>query len=64
VLDESVKRVYVGTHDRANEERLRALFVGLDWVSVYDFSGRGTFETPWGRIMFEDGAQLWLNPRL
>lgn len=64
VLNESVRRVYVGTHDRANEERLRALFLELGWASVYDFPGGGTSETPWGHIMFEDGAQLWLNPNL
>ena len=64
VLDGSVRRVYVATHDRANEERLRTLFLELGWTSVYDFAGGGTSETPWGRIMFEDGAQLWLNPKL
>jgi FkbM family methyltransferase len=64
VLDECVKCVYVGTHDRANEERLRAQFAGLGWTSVYDFPGGGTAETAWGRIMFEDGVQLWLNPKL
>ena len=40
------------------------LFAGLDWTSVYDFRGDGESETPWGRMMFEDGAQLWLNPKL
>jgi FkbM family methyltransferase len=64
MLNTSVKRVYVGTHDRASEERLRRLFLGLGWASVYDFPGGGTSETPWGRIMFEDGVQLWLNPTL
>jgi FkbM family methyltransferase len=64
VLDERAKRVYVATHDRANEERLRALFAKLGWTSIYDFAGEETSETPWGRIMFEDGVQLWLNPKL
>jgi FkbM family methyltransferase len=64
VLNERVKRVYVATHNPANEDRLRALFLGLDWTRVYDFPGGGTSETPWGRMMFEDGVQLWLNPRL
>jgi FkbM family methyltransferase len=46
MLDERVKRAYVATHDRANDERLRALFTGLDWASVYDFPGGGESETP------------------
>jgi FkbM family methyltransferase len=62
VLGERVKRAYVATHDRASEERLRALFLELGWTCAYDFPGAGPAETPWGRIMFEDGAQLWLNP--
>jgi FkbM family methyltransferase len=64
VLDAAVKRVYVATHDRSNEERLRGLFGELGWSSVYDFPGEAASETPWGRILFEDGAQLWLNPKL
>jgi FkbM family methyltransferase len=64
VLNTRVRRVFVATHDRANEERLRALFAGLGWTSVYDFPAGGISETPWGRVMFEDGVQLWLNPGL
>jgi hypothetical protein len=62
-IDSKVRRVYVGTHNREVEARLRALFRGLGWTSVYDFPGGGTSETAWGRIMFEDGVQAWLNPR-
>jgi FkbM family methyltransferase len=62
VLDERVKRVFVATHDRANEERLRALFLELGWTCLFDFPGGGPAETPWGRMLFEDGVQLWLNP--
>jgi FkbM family methyltransferase len=63
-IDSKVRRVYVGTHNREVEARLRALFRGLGWTSIYDFPGGGTSETAWGRIMFEDGVQAWLNPRL
>ena len=59
-----MKRVFVATHDRASEERVRALFLGLGWASIYYFPGGGTSETPWGRMMFEDGVQLWLNEKL
>lgn len=64
VLDDRVKRVNAATHDPANEERLCALFLELGWASIHDFPGGGTSETPWGRMMFEDGVQLCLNPRL
>jgi FkbM family methyltransferase len=63
-LDALVKRAYVATHDRENEERLRVAFSDLGWESIYDFPGEGVSETRWGRVMFEDGVQLWLNPKL
>jgi hypothetical protein len=64
VLNERVRRVYVATHDRAVERRLRALFSQLGWERTYDFPGGGISDTPWGRIMFEDGVQLWVNAKL
>jgi FkbM family methyltransferase len=64
VLDAKVKRVYVATHDRENEERLRTLFAGLGWSCQFDYPGNGESETAWGRVMFEDGAQVWRNTRL
>ena len=63
-LTSKVKRVYVATHDPHNEERLRTLFGGLRWTSVYDYPAAEESETPWGRILFEDGAQVWVNPGL
>jgi FkbM family methyltransferase len=61
-IDSKVRRVYVGTHNREVEARLRAMFRRLGWTSVYDFPSGGASETAWGRIMFEDGVQAWLNP--
>jgi hypothetical protein len=61
-LRAKVTRIYVATHSRCNEERVRGLFGSLGWVSVYDFPGGGESKTPWGRIMFEDGVQVWRNP--
>ena len=40
-LTGKVKRMYVATHDRDNEERLRALFGRLGWTSVYDYPRAG-----------------------
>ena len=62
-LDAKVKRVYIATHDRENEDRVRAIFRSLGWDSVYDYPCTAESETPWGRIMFEDGAQVWRNKK-
>jgi FkbM family methyltransferase len=62
-LDVKVKRIYVATHDRKNEERVRALFRSLEWEPVYDYPCKAESATPWGRIMFEDGVQVWRNKR-
>lgn len=64
VLDAKVKRVCVGTHDVDNELRVRELFGGLGWECAYDYPSNGVSDTPWGRILFQDGVQVWVNPRL
>jgi FkbM family methyltransferase len=63
-LAAKVKRTCVGTHGPENEKRLRELFGGLGWRCAYDYPSNGISDTPWGRIMFEDGVQVWANPRL
>jgi len=63
-LDSKVRRIHIGTHTAEAESRLRALFGRLGWQCIYDFPAGGASETLWGRILFEDGAQTWLNPRL
>lgn len=64
VLAAKVKRVCVGTHGHDNEARVRKLFGGLGWRCDYDYPGNGVADTPWGRILFEDGVQIWVDPRL
>ncbi len=63
-LDSKVRRVFVGTHNPGVEVRLRGLFQELGWISVYDFPGGSASDTRWDWIMFEDGAQTWLNRKL
>jgi FkbM family methyltransferase len=63
LLDAKVKRVYVATHTRDNEDRVRSLFNALGWDSVWDYPCGAESDTPWGRILFEDGAQVWRNPK-
>jgi FkbM family methyltransferase len=62
-LDAKVKRVFVATHDHENEDGVRAVFRSLGWNSVYDYPCTGESDTPWGRVMFEDGAQVWRNKK-
>jgi FkbM family methyltransferase len=63
-LDRSVRRIYVGTHNREAEDRVRALFRSFGWESVDDYASGSEKETPWGPISFQDGAQTWVNPKL
>jgi hypothetical protein len=56
--------VYVATHTRENEDRVRAVFRSLDWESVWDYPSGAESDTPWGRVRFEDGAQVWLNHKV
>jgi FkbM family methyltransferase len=63
-LAAKVRRVHVGTHDRDNESRLRALFGGLGWQCRFDYPTGTVCETDWGVVEFEDGVQSWLNPAL
>lgn len=64
LLDAKVTRVYVATHDRDNEDRVRAVFNSLAWESVWDYPCGAESDTPWGRIRFEDGAQVWRNQKI
>lgn len=61
-LDAKVRRVHIGTHGVENEERLRILFGRLGWECRFDYPGGGERQTPWGPVLFEDGAQSWVNP--
>lgn len=62
VVDAKVRRVHVGTHGVDNEARVRAVFGRLGWECRFDYPGGGERQTPWGPVLFEDGAQSWVNP--
>ena len=59
-----VRKVHIGTHSLDNEQRLRVLFGELGWTKVYDFPSNQHSDTPYGRMLFQDGVQSWLNPEL
>lgn len=63
-LQRQVRRVHIGTHGPEIEERLRRLFGELDWECRFDYPGGGEAQTEWGPVLFEDGAQSWVNPAL
>ncbi len=63
-LAEKVKRVHIGTHSVESEKRCKDLFSTLGWRILNDFSGSGKRQTPYGEILFQDGVQTWVNPKL
>ena len=63
-LDAKVKRVHIGTHSVENEERCRGLFGRLGWIKRNDFAVAGAANTEYGEIVFQDGVQTWINPRI
>ncbi len=63
-LRRSVRKVHIGTHSVENEQRLRAFFGELGWENGYDWPGGGYSDTPYGRMLFQDGVQSWSNPEL
>lgn len=63
ILNKRVRRIVVGTHGRKIEEQLFDLFFANGWVLEMDLAcaiqgGDGVAR------LHQDGAQLWLNPRL
>jgi len=67
-LNAKVKRLHIGTHAGKHtaeiEDGLRTLLGRNGWQCLADYPGRGTRETPWGPIDFDDGVQSWVNPRV
>jgi hypothetical protein len=63
-----VKMVTVGTHTnpvtftREIEDAVTEVFRKMNWINIYNFGHGAERETPFGRIKFEDGVQVWVNP--
>jgi FkbM family methyltransferase len=68
LLDDQVRVINVGTHSAQVESGLRKLFKGLKWQAVYDVKlGSSLLVRVGGKEYvseFEDGAQIWRNPKL
>ena len=63
-LNSKVRRVHIGTHSTGNEARCRSLFSSLGWLKRNDYACGVTNDTPFGRIVFQDGVQTWINQNL
>lgn len=67
VLNESVRRVVIGTHSRVIDGQLVEIMSGADWVLENEKPARFAFDPAKASIelMTEiDGTQIWRNPRL
>jgi hypothetical protein len=62
LVDQRVKRLYVGTHSREIEDGLRRLLSGLGWQCLNDNACSSVAATPYGEISFQDGMRSWVNP--
>jgi len=63
-LSAKVRRLHVGTHGSHIESRLRVLLSEAGWTCIRDYGCQRENDTEFGRHMFNDGVQTWLNPRL
>jgi hypothetical protein len=58
-----VRILYIGTHSRAVEARLRRKLHRLGWSNVFSFPCYSASQTPFGEVRFEDGLETWVHPQ-
>ena len=63
-LTAKVRRLHIGTHGAQIEARLRRLLGGAGWQCLRDYPCQSENDTDYGRHLFNDGVQTWINPRL
>ena len=63
LLQTRVRRVHIGTHGEDIEDSLRQAFRSMGWTCRWDFSLQGHRGIPYGKVLFGDGVQGWINPR-
>lgn len=71
VIAESVKalsararRLHIGTHSRKIDAALTQILAPAGWLCLRSFPCLRWNSTPYGWILFNDGVQTWVNPRL
>ena len=62
-INDKVRKMHVGTHSVVIEQQLRALFQAFRWIPIWDYSLQGERDTLYGKTMFGDGIQSWMNPK-
>lgn len=63
-LNSNVKKLHISTHSADIEIKLKKLLKNNKWVNTYDFPTHKSSYTPFGKIKFVDGVQVWINSRL
>jgi FkbM family methyltransferase len=64
VLGVKVRRLHISTHSTEGEAQIRATLSSAGWRRCWDFPCKSEVRTPYGHVLFEDGAQAWRNPHL
>jgi hypothetical protein len=64
LINARVGRLHIGTHSPEIESGLRQLLASQGWRCDADFGCCRENDTPFGPVMFLDGVQSWVNPRL
>ncbi len=64
LFSRKVRRVHIGTHGSEIEDKLRWIFQSEGWTPQWDFPLQTRVETEFGPVLFNDGVQGWINPRL
>jgi hypothetical protein len=63
-VNSKVAKIFVATHSREIDEKLKGLLGAQGWRCVTAYPCGETSETAWGPVRFVDGVQFWTNPRV
>jgi FkbM family methyltransferase len=63
-VNSKVARIFVATHSREIDEKLKVLFDNQGWQCTMAYPCGESNETAWGHVRFVDGVQFWTNLRL
>lgn len=62
-LNAKVKRLHIGTHSNEIDAELIQILSKEGWKNKRTYLCRQAPETEYGKILFQDGVQTWLNPK-
>ena len=64
LVNDKVKMIMIGTHrSPLLHEEIKLFMFGMKWMPRYLFDRNSEWITEWGKIKFDDGFQLWVNPK-